>query len=74
MPCLFASKKVQKKIAQKGVQITLFQSNLKNFSNRLLIHFFQPILLCFDTFLYAKKAGHFRNDIRIGVSLLVLTL
>ena len=47
---------------------------LRTFNNRLFIHFFQKILLCFDTFLYAKRAGHFKNGLSIGVSLLVLKL
>ena len=71
LPCLFKSKKVQKNItfyAKKGVNITVFQRKLKiswlrflefhilrTFSNRLLIHYYHPILLCFDTFLYAER-------------------
>ena len=72
---------------EKGVEIYVFQSNVKNswrgfldfhiwrtFSNRLLIHFFPPILLRFDTVWYVKKAGHFKSGLIIGVSLLVWKL
>ena len=46
----------------------------RTFRNRVDIHLFKSILLCFDTFLYAKMAGHSKNGLRIGVSLLVLKL
>ena len=55
---------------EKGVKITIFQSNLKNswlgflefhiwrlFSNRLLIHFFQQTLLCIVAFYMFKRQG-----------------
>ena len=71
----------------KGVKIILFQSNQKNswrgflgfqiwrtFTKRLHIHFFQPILICCDTLIYAKKAGHFKNGPKITVSAIVYNL